>query len=45
MKRAEQPPNTTFGSDADLRELGTLLETRIEILAVWAADDNFWEDR
>ena len=45
MKRGEQPPNTSFGSDADLLELGTLLETRIEILAEWAADDNLWEDR
>ena len=45
MKRGEQPAEVTIGDTSQLRELGELLEKRVELLSEWVADDGMWEDR
>jgi hypothetical protein len=45
MKRGQQPPKASFGEDANLQDLGALLEKRVEILAEWVLEDDLWEER
>ncbi len=45
MKSGNQPPNTTFGDESNLSELGQLLENRVKVLEDWLLDDDLWEDR
>lgn len=45
MKAGEQPPYAKFGTGANIRELGDLLETRVTILEEWLNDDALWQER
>jgi hypothetical protein len=44
MKDGRNPLDIEVGNDANRRELGTLLETRSEILEEWAKDVDMWRD-
>ena len=39
------PPDVRFGDGTNIRELGELLEKRIEVLHEWVEDDLLWDDR
>ncbi len=43
MKQGRQAPSTKFGTEANVKELGSLLEKRISILEDWYGDDGLWE--
>ena len=45
MKSGEQPDEMKFGDGNNLKELGELLEKRVELLSEWHNDDALWEDR
>jgi hypothetical protein len=45
LKRGTQPPETSFGSHSDPKELANLLVERISLLKGWGNDDKLWEER
>ncbi len=45
MKEGRQPPGVKFGDGSNLKELGDLLEARVEVLRGWLNDDELWEER
>jgi hypothetical protein len=45
MKNGHQPPDVKFGDGSNIRELGELLEKRVEVLQEWVENDSLWEDR
>jgi hypothetical protein len=45
MKNGKQPPETTFGDGSNIKELGNLLEKRVNILEDWLDDNDLWENR